>query len=57
MPYKRQPIPSDLLLTAFAWESIRSEFWSQLNPELARDCRLRAEGHRQRFHRESQEAA
>ena len=52
MPYKRQPIPSDLLLTAIEWEQLRAAFFESLGEhyqEQRQEALLRAQGHRNRL--------
>ena len=52
MPYKRQPIPSDLLLTAIDWETLRAVYFESLGEhyqEYRQEALLRAQGHRNRL--------
>ena len=52
MPYKRQPIPSDLLETAIDWETLRAAYFDSLGDHYKgakQDALLRAEGHRNRL--------
>ena len=52
MPYRRQPIPSELLETAIDWETLRAAFFESLGEhfqEHRQDALLRAQGHRNRL--------
>ena len=52
MPYKRQPIPSDLLETAIDWETLRAAYFDSLGDHYKgakQDALLRAKGHRNRL--------
>ena len=52
MPYRRQPIPSELLETAIDWETLRAACFESLGEhyqEQRQEALLRAEGYRNRL--------
>ena len=52
MPYRRQPIPSELLETAIDWETLRAAFFESLGEhyqDQRQDALLRSQGHRNRL--------
>jgi len=48
MACRDRQTPLELLQSAIDWEELRAAYWQDSQPDYAKECRSRAQGHRNR---------